>query len=145
MAKVQNVYILPTQATKYKGGKIYDKYSNLQYFADVTGLEDLASTGGTDTEYQRKAFTRKPYLNSKASISVPQTTVNVVTGVNQSKGALPGYTFFLQSGTEKRAFTTTASISAVWSWLKTTAKVPITMYGPSGTPKDPIPAVGNGG
>ena len=144
MAKATNIYVLPTQNTKYQGGKIYDKFGNLKWFADVEALEDVAATGGTDSEFERAAHKRLPYLNSQVEISVPKTTVNVVTGVNQSKGALPGYTFTLEAEDEKRDFTTTASVSAVYSWLKTTAKKEITMYGPSGTPKDPIPAVGNG-
>ena len=144
MAKAENIYVLPDQATVYKGGKIYDKYGNLSYFADVSGLEDLAASGGTDSVFTRKAHKRLPYLNSKAEISVPQTTVNVVTGISQGKGALPGYTFTLSDGTEKRDFTTTASVSAVYSWLKTTAKKEITMYGPSGSPKDPIPVAEGG-
>ena len=142
MAKAANIYVLPDQATVYDGGKIYDKFGNLSWFADVSDLEDLAGTGGTDSVFQRRAHKRLPYLNSKAEISVPETTVNVVTGISQSKGALPGYTFTLQAEDEKRDFTTTASISALYTWLKTTAKKDITLYGPTGAPKDPIPAVG---
>lgn len=140
MAASTNVYVLPDQSP-YQGGKIYDRWGNLEYFADVTGLADEVSSGGTDSVQEVKAHSRKPYLNSKVEISIPKHDRNVVVGVRQSKGALPGKRFTLQSALEKRDFTTTATMSAVYTWLKTTAKIDLTMYSNNGTPYDPITAV----
>ena len=138
MAASKHVYVLPDQ-TVYRGGKIYDRFGNLEYFADVSSLNDEAASGGTDTVSEVKAHTRLPYMNSKSSISVPKHDRNVMTGVRQSKGALPGVVFTLVTALEKRDFTTTASSSAVYGWLKTNAKIDVTMYW-TGTPYDPITA-----
>ena len=143
MAAVKHIYVIPDQE-KYKGGDLYDRYDNLKYFADVADLADKAGSGGTDSEFDVAAHGRKPYLNSKVEISVKGYTRNVVTGISQSKGALPGYNITLSDGTEKRDFTYTGTISSFYSWLKTTAKMEIQMFGPKGTPKDPIPAAGEG-
>ena len=139
-----HIYVLPDQATVYKGGKIYDRFGNLEFFADVTALEDEATSGGTDSVISVAAHKRLPYINSKAEISVPESTRNVVTGINQRKG-IPGYTITLVADGEKRQFQTTATMSAVYTWLKGSAKKSITLYGPTGAPKDPIPAASNDG
>ena len=137
MAATAHVYVLPDQ-TVYRGGKIYDRFGNLEYFADVTSLSDEATSGGTDTVMGVKAHTRLPYMNSKSTISVPAHDRNAMTGVRQSKGALPGKRFTLVTALEKRDFTTTASMSAVYGWLKSNAKLALTMYSEGGTPYDPI-------
>lgn len=140
MAATKHIWELPDQAM-YKGGKIYDRFGNLAYFADVSALNDEAAGGGSDSAaIPFKAHKRLPYINSKVEISVSTGDRFIVKGVNQLKGALPGYNFTLYDGIEKRQFTTTASVSAVYTWLKKVAKVDITMLGPTGTPKDVIPA-----
>ena len=138
MAAISHVYVLPDQSP-YRGGKIYDRWGNLEYFADVTSLTDEASSGGTDSFMDVKAHPRKPYINSKTEISVEKHSRNVVTGIAQSKGALPGIAFQLVSANEKRQFTTTASMSATYTWLKANAKIDFTLYW-DGRPKDPIVA-----
>ena len=143
MAASAHVYVLPNQLP-YIGGKIYDRFGNLEYFADVADLVDEASTGGTDTIVEVKTHSRLPYINSKVEISVQGYTRKVVTGVRQSKGALPGKRFTLVGGDEKRDFTTTATTSAIYTWLKEKAKIEVTLYSESGTPYDPVPAAGGG-
>ena len=138
MAAVSHVYVLPDQSP-YSGGKIYDRYGNLEYFADVTSLTDEANSGGTDSFMDVTAHSRKPYINSKTEISVAKHSRNVVTGIAQSKGALPGVAFQLVSELENRQFTTTASMSATYTWLKANAKIDFTLYW-DGRPKDPIVA-----
>ena len=138
MAASSHVYVLP-DSTVYKGGKIYDRHGNLAYFVDVDGISDEVASGGTDVLSEVKAHTRLPYMNSKAAISVPKHDRNVMTGVRQSKGALPGVVFTLVSALEKRDFTTTATSGCVYLFLKANAKVDFTMYW-TGTPYDPIKA-----
>lgn len=138
MAASTNIYELP-DSTVYKGGKIYDRHGNLSYFADVDGLTDVVSSGGTDVQSEVKAHTRLPYMNSTSSISVPKHDRYVMTGVRQSKGALPGVRFRLESADESRYFTTTATSGCVYLFLKANAKVDLTMYW-TGTPYDPITA-----
>jgi len=80
-------------------------------------------------------------MRDPAPSSVVASTVNVSVGLRQSKGATPGVVITLVSGAEKREFAWTGTMSALVAWLKTTAKVAIDLYGPTGTPYDPIPAV----
>ena len=47
MAASKHIYVLPDQAN-YKGGKIFDRWGNLGYFADVSGLADETTSGGAD-------------------------------------------------------------------------------------------------
>ena len=65
--------------------------------------------------------------------------------IRQTKGGTPGVTITLvgQGATgpvERRQFGWTGSMSALYAWLKTTANISINMFGPTGTPYDPIPA-----
>lgn len=144
MAKYQHAYLIDDQGSM-KGGVIYDKFSNLSYFADVAGLSDLARTAA-DKQVAVKAHTASRFMGSNGTISRQSTTRNLSVGLRQSKGALPGYTVTFQSdeGTadeETRQFQWTGTMSALVAWLKTSAKVSIRLYGPTGTPYDPIPAV----
>jgi len=144
MAASTNIYVLPDQDI-HAGGKIYDRWGNLSYFANVDALSDVAATGGADWTSEVKAHSRKPYLNSKVESSIPKHDRNIIKGARQSKGALPGVRFTLQSALEKRDFTTTANMAAIYTWLKTTAKVDLTFYSNTGTPYDPITAVAEQG
>ena len=135
----EKIYVIPAQASgKYKGGELWDRYDNFQYFADVEGLDEKVSGGQVDKEIEVRAHSRLPYLNAKAQISVPKTTRYVAMGINQPKGAKPGYTVTLVDSDEKRQFQYTGSMSALYVWLKANAAVDVTLYGPTGAPKDPI-------
>ena len=137
-----NIYVIPDQSN-YKGGDLYDRYGNLEYFADVTALEDK-TLGGVDMEIPVKAHSRKPYMQAKSSISVPAQTRYTVAGVRQTKGGIPGVTVTLADDQEKRQFQYTGTMSALYTWLETTAKVDFFMYGPTGTPYDKILAAAEG-
>ena len=113
----------------------------MKYFADVEGLTEKTSQGQTDREIEVAAHSRKPYLNSKVETSIPKHTRYVATGINQPKGAKPGYTVTLVDSQEKRQFQYTGTLSALYVWLKANAAVDVTLYGPTGAPKDPIALV----
>ena len=132
-----HIYVLPENAA-YGSPEVYDRWGNLAHFADVTGLEDKVTDGGTDAVVAVKAHSRKPYLNSKVEISVPAQSRNVMTGVRQTKGAIPGKTVTLVSPTEKRQFQVVGNLSGFYGWLMANNLVEVQMYGPSGTPYDPI-------
>ena len=135
----QHIYVIPDQGAM-KGGDLYDMHGNLVYFADVTALVDKTQTG-VDKQIQRVGHTRSRFMRDPAPSTVVPTTVNVSVGLRQSKGATPGVVVTLASGSEKREFSWTGTMSALVAWLKTTAKVQIDLYGPTGTPYDPIAAV----
>ncbi len=137
------IYIIPDQAEgKYKGGELWDRYDNFQYFADVEALTEKTAQGQKDKTLEVKAHSRKPYLNSKVETSIPKHPRYVAMGINQPKGAKPGYTVTLVDSDEKRQFQYTGTLSALYVWLKANAAVDVTLYGPTGAPKDPIALVG---
>jgi hypothetical protein len=142
MAKYKHAYVIPDGA-KIKGGTLYDRWGNLTHFADVAALEDLANTAA-DKETAVQKHSRPKFMNSKGKVSVSATTRYYSVGLRQSKGALPGFNLTLSDGTELRTFTYDGNISGFVAWLKTKAKVDIDMFGPTGTPYDPIPAAEGG-
>ena len=142
MAKYQHAYVIP-DGEKIKGGTLYDRWGNLAYFADVEALVDKAQTAA-DKESSVKAHSRARFMNSKGESSVPQHDRFYSTGLRQTKGALPGFNITLADNTESRVFTYDGSMSGLVAWLKTTALVDIDLYGPTGTPYDPIKAVSQG-
>jgi hypothetical protein len=136
--KVSVIYTIPDTAT-YTGGKLYDKFGNLEYFADVTGL-GTDESGQADSTYSVGGHTRLPYMRAKGSINVSGHARKVTTGIRMTKGALPGYTITLDDGTEKRDFQYTGTMSCLYAWLTDKAKVAVTLYGKRGTPYKEVPA-----
>ena len=135
-----HIYVIPDQGNM-TGGKLYDKYGNLSFFAAVDALVDATKTAqdvqSSVASHQRGAFMRDP-----APTTIATHTRYLSTGLRQTKGAPPGYTVTLVSGAEKRQFQWTGTMSALVAWLKTTANVAIDLYGPTGTPYDTIAAAG---
>lgn len=135
-----HIYVIP-DAGNMKGGELWDRYGNLEYFVDVTGLTDKTVAAGTDIEMDIPAHKRKPYLNAKALISVPAHKRYASVGINQPKGAKPGYTVTFSDSVEKRQFQYTGTLSGLYAYCKANAAVNLTIYGPTGAPKDPIAVV----
>jgi len=143
--KVAHIYEIPTTGGM-AGGDLYDKFGNLEYFADVTALNDK-TFGGQDTQYIRKAHTRDHFMRDPAPANVSETVVILSQFNAPKKGALPGktVTFVSDAGTpgeETRQFQYTGTISGLIAWLKTTAKMQIDVYGPSGSQITTVPATG---
>ncbi len=134
-------YVIPDQG-KMKGGELYDKFSNLSYFADVTGLEDKTKTG-TDLEVSVTSYKRGRFMRDPAPSTIPPQTRNVSVGIRQSKGALPGHLITLDDGVERRQFTYNGGMSGFYAWLKTAATQKVFLYGPTGTPYDPVGPASN--
>lgn len=138
----EKIYIIPDQASgKYKGGELWDRYDNFQYFADIEGLTEKTTQGQSDGEVEVAAHSRMPYINSKVETSIPKHTRYFAKGINQPKGAKPGYTITLVDSDERRQFQYTGTLSCLYVWLKANAAVDVTLYGPTGAPKDPIALV----
>ncbi len=138
-----HIYVIPDQGNM-TGGDLYDKFGNLSFFADVTGLVDKTQTG-VDLTVPVKAFNRERFMRDPAPYSVSASTRYVSMNIRQTKGGIPGVTITLvgQGATgpvERRQFGWTGSMSALYAWLKTEANISINMFGPTGTPYDPIPA-----
>ena len=131
-----HAYVIPDQLG-LKGGVLYDKYSNLAFYADVADLVDKANDQ-RDLQVSVKSHPRKKFLGDTNPSTVSASTRNVSMGIRQSKGALPGVTIFLSAEGERRAFTYNGGLSGFFAWLKTTAIRSVRMYGPTGTPYDMI-------
>lgn len=128
-----------------KGGDLYDKFGNLTYFADTAALTNKAATA-VDKQITVKAHTKNSFMRDPAPSNVAASGRSVTVGIRQSKGAVPGYTVTLVSDAglmdeEKRQFQWTGTMSALYAWLKTTAKMQIQLIGPTGTPYNLIPGV----
>lgn len=132
-----NIFVIPDQGSM-KGGNLYDKFGNLSFFADVAGLQDKTRTAA-DKQFQRASHSRDRFMRDPAPSTVAGATVSMSVGLRQSKGATPGVVVTLKADTEKREFAWTGTMSALVAWLKANAVKEITLYGPSGTPYDPIP------
>lgn len=135
-----HIYIIP-DAGNLKGGELWDRYGNLEYFVDVSSLTDKTKEESEPIEMEIPAHKRKPYLNAKALISVPGHKRHANVGINQPKGAIPGYTVTFTDSVEKRQFQYTGTLSGLYAFCKDNAAVNLTIYGPTGAPKDPIAVV----
>lgn len=143
MAKYTHAFVIPDQGSM-RGGVLYDKFGNLEFFADVAGLADKTKTGA-DKQIDVKAQTVHRFMNSKGTFSRAATVRFMSVGLRQPKGALPGYTVTLLAeqglpDEEKRQFQYTGTMSALVAWLKTTAKMQVQVFGPTGAPYDAISA-----
>lgn len=142
MASTAFIWVIPDQGAM-TGGDLYDKFNNLTYFADTASLTNKASTG-VDKQLVVKAHTRQNFMRDPAPSNIATSSRNVSVGLRQSKGAVPGYTVTFLSdaglpGEERRQFQYTGTMSALVAWLKTTAKMQVQLFGPTGAPYDPIP------
>ena len=81
-------------------------------------------------------------MGAKSKSSVSSHSRYSMQGVRQTKGAIPGYTVTFVGGDEKRQFQVTCTMSSLVKYVKDNAKMEVTLYGPTGTPYDPIPAKG---
>ena len=141
--KVEHIFEIPTTGGM-GGGDLYDKFGNLEYFADVTALTDK-TFGGVDTQYIRKAHSRQKFMRDTAPSSVSESVVILSKFNAPRKGALPGYTVTFVSdaglpGEEQRQFQYTGTLSGLIAWLKTTAKMQVTIYGARGSEITTVPA-----
>ena len=141
--KVEHIWEIPATAGM-TGGDLYDKYGNLEYFADVTALTDK-TFGGVDTQYIRKAHSRQKFMRDTAPSSVSEAVVILSKFNAPKKGALPGYTVRFVSdaglpGEEQRDFQYTGTLSGLVAWLKTTANLLVDVYGPTGSLVTSVPA-----
>ena len=140
--KVAHAWEIPDQNT-LRGGVLYDRNGNLEYFADTTGLTDKTSTGA-EKSVAVKSTTAVRFMRDTAPFTRQATGYDRVYGGGRNKGALPGYTvtFVSDAGTiseEVREFQYTGTLSALTEWLKGTAKFLVDVYGPSGALNASVP------
>ena len=140
--KAAKIWVIPNQGTM-RGGDLYDRYDNFEYFADTTALTEKISSA-VDKQIARKALSRSAFMRDPAPASVGATTYERSVGLYGSKGGYPGRAVVFVSdaglpGEERRQFSWTGTMSALVAWLKTTANMAIELY-VDGTPYFSIPA-----
>lgn len=91
--------------------------ANFNYFVE-TDLTPDSTTSVVNKTTQVKAHTRRKYVNDPAPSNVPQHSREFMVDPGRKVGnALPGYSFILDDGTEKRQFTTDADVMDLHSYL----------------------------
>lgn len=148
MAKFQHAYVIPAQGD-LAGGILYDRWDNFSWFADVSGLDDIASLA-IDRTSTVKSHSRVRFMNSKGKISVPGHSRNFTSGITGTRGALPGHTITLQAtsdlgAVEKRDFTYDGGMSGLVKFLKAKASKDLDLWGKGGSVYDPIPKAADAG
>ena len=107
---------------------IYGIAANINHFL-TTPL--TAFTAG-DRQYQqvpRKAHTRRQYVGDSTPSSVSATTYAMLDDPGRKTGnSIPGWSFILDDGTEKRQFTTTADVVTLVAWLEDNVKAATRLY-----------------
>ena len=91
--------------------------ANFNYFVE-TDLTPDSTTSVVNKTTQVKAHTRRKYVGDQAPSNVPQHSREFMVDPGRKVGnALPGYSFILDDGTEKRQFTTDADVMDLHSYL----------------------------
>ena len=101
---------------------IYGIPANINYFLTTPLVP--ASVGGV--QYQtgtRKEHKRRRYVGDPAPINIPEHGYAYIDDPGRKVGnALPGWSFILDDGTEKRQFTTTADVILLVAFLEEAVK-----------------------
>ena len=91
--------------------------ANFNYFVK-TDLEPDSDGGVTNETQNVKAHSRRLYYNDIIKVNVSAHTREVLVDPGRKVGsALPGYSFILDDGTEKRQFTTDADVVDLHAYL----------------------------
>ena len=91
--------------------------ANFNYFVKTDLVPDQ-DTGVVNKTVRVKAHTRRLYYNDIIKVNVPETDRTFMYDPGRKVGsALPGYSFILDDGTEKRQFTTDADVVDLHAYL----------------------------
>jgi hypothetical protein len=107
---------------------IYGHPANFAYFVNTPLVEAEAGA----REYQnspRRAHARRRYIGDQAPANVPATTYGYVHDPGRRTGnAIPGWSFILDDGIERRQFTTTADVVTLIAYLEDDIKNKTRLY-----------------
>ena len=127
------------------GLTIWDKYGNLEYFCDTTGLTE-AATSVTNKQANVKGSSVHHYMNSEATYTRAATTKQFIHDPGRRKGnAIPGKPFVLVAdaglpGEESRQFTYEGAFLDLHAFVTGAAKMQVDLFSESGTRYTAIPA-----
>ena len=126
------------------GLTIWDKYGNLEYFCDTTGLTE-ASSSVTNKQANVKASSVHYYMNSETTYTRAATTKQFIHDPGRRKGnAIPGKPFVLVADAglpseEKRQFTFEGAFLDLHAFVTGSAKMTVDLFSDSGTRYTAIP------
>lgn len=124
--------------------KIWDKYDNLKYFCDVSGLTE-ASASIVNKQATVKGSSVHYYMNSPSTYTRAATSRQFMFDPGRRKGnAIPGNPFVLVSdaglpGEERRQFRYEGAIIDLHAFLVGSAKMMLDFYSETGTRYTAIP------
>lgn len=116
--------------------------ANINYFVK-TPLTPDSVDGVVNKQSRKKAHTRRRYVNDPAPANVKEHDYEFMVDPGRiDLQTLPGSSFVLDDGIEKRQFTFVGDVMDLHAWLVSDAKVDMRLY-TSGPPYQ-IKAVGEG-
>ena len=117
--------------------------ANFNYFVD-TALSPVSEEGSEERTATRSAHTRRRYVGDSAPINVSGSSYSYLYDPGRKIGnALPGWSFILDDGTEKRQFTTTATYAQLYGYLLADLTNTTTFYS-EGSSVELVPEAGDG-
>ena len=107
---------------------IWGYVENINYFLNTALTEYEAADAETKTA-TKKAYTRRRYKGDSNPSNVSSHDYDYLYDPGRrTSAALPGWSFILYDGTEKRQFTTDATVYQLRRWLTKEAKVKMRLY-----------------
>ena len=108
---------------------IYGHPANISYFLK-TPLVAAGDEGVRETKAgSKKAHTRRRYVGDQNPINVDQHPFDYLSDPGRRVGsAIPGWSFILNDGTEKRQFTTDGDVQNLILFLEANIKAPTRVY-----------------
>ena len=102
--------------------------ANFNYFVD-TALEPSVTAGSEEKTATKSAHSRRRYVGDAAPINVSAHSYTFLYDPGRKVGnALPGYSFILDDGIEKRQFTTDAPVASLYGYLLADLKNTTSLY-----------------
>lgn len=91
--------------------------ANFNYFVD-TDLVPAEQEGSEERTASKKSHTRRRYVGDDSPINVGAHSYTYLYDPGRKVGsALPGYSFILDDGIQKRQFTTNAPVASLYGYL----------------------------
>ena len=123
---------------------IFGEPANINYFVE-TDLTPVSEEGAETRSASVSAHTRRRYAGDTTPINVSGSTREYLYDPGRKIGnALPGSSFILNDGTEKRQFTLQGNVVDLHAYLVGEASMDLTLHTASGT-KYTIAAASGGG
>lgn len=102
--------------------------TNFNYFVKTDLVPDSAESV-VNKQTSVKAHTRRKYVNDPAPVNVGQSTRDFMVDPGRKVGnALPGFSFILDDGTEKRTFTLQGNVMDLHAYLVTELNAETKLY-----------------